>query len=243
MSPPSQHSETFPFVLFALTLQVIFLAGKKQAIPGKSNVHFFGSSGPGEDHGHLPGFSRRSLGGKGADRGVLGCPPQTRRSGCELMGLCGESTWLLGGQTALSTGPLFSVCLQGEREEGSVISGVSSSEDTWMGPLGPGSLRHPHSLEVSSPLTVPPGRWVISDSFSTPRTVAHQAPLSVGFSRQEYWSGLRFPPSGCPPDPGTEPRSATLQADSLPAEKGSPRILEWVAFPFSRGSSRPRDRT
>ena len=45
--------------------------------------------------------------------------------------------------------------------------------------------------------------------FVTPGTVAYEAPLSmhVGFSRQEYWSGLPFPPSGDLPDPGMEPRS------------------------------------
>ena len=41
--------------------------------------------------------------------------------------------------------------------------------------------------------------------FATPWTVAHQAPLSMGFSRQEYWSGLPFPPPGDLPDPGIEP--------------------------------------
>ena len=41
--------------------------------------------------------------------------------------------------------------------------------------------------------------------FVTPRTVAHQAPLSMGFSRQEYWSGLPCPPLGDLPDPGMEP--------------------------------------
>ena len=49
-------------------------------------------------------------------------------------------------------------------------------------------------------------------------TVAHQAPLSMRFSRQEYWSGLPFPPPGDLPDPGTElvsPTSPALQADSL----------------------------
>ena len=50
--------------------------------------------------------------------------------------------------------------------------------------------------------------------FATPRTVAHQAPPSVGFSRQEYWSGLPFPSPGDLPDPGIEPRSPTLQADA-----------------------------
>ena len=43
--------------------------------------------------------------------------------------------------------------------------------------------------------------------FDTPWTVAHQAPLSVGFSRQEYWSGLPFPSPGHLPDPGIKPTS------------------------------------
>ena len=46
-------------------------------------------------------------------------------------------------------------------------------------------------------------RSVVSDS-AIPRTVAHQAPLSMGFSRQEYWSGLPFPSPGDLPDPGIE---------------------------------------
>ena len=50
----------------------------------------------------------------------------------------------------------------------------------------------------------------------TPWTVARQAPLSVGFSRQESWSGLPCPPPGDLPDPGIEARSTPLQADSLP---------------------------
>jgi len=54
--------------------------------------------------------------------------------------------------------------------------------------------------------------------FATPWTVAHQAPPSVGFSRQEYWSGLPFPSPGDLPDPGIEPRSSTLWADALPSE-------------------------
>ena len=44
--------------------------------------------------------------------------------------------------------------------------------------------------------------------FVTPWTVAHQAPVSMGFSRQEYWRGLPFPPPGDLPNPGTEPASA-----------------------------------
>ena len=54
--------------------------------------------------------------------------------------------------------------------------------------------------------------------FVTPWTVAHQAPLSVGSSRQEYWSGLPFPSPGDLPDPGIEPRSPALQADALTSE-------------------------
>jgi len=52
----------------------------------------------------------------------------------------------------------------------------------------------------------------------TPWTVALQAPLSMRFSRQEYWSGLSFPSPGDLPNPGTELRSPSLQADSLPSE-------------------------
>ena len=48
--------------------------------------------------------------------------------------------------------------------------------------------------------------------------MAHQAPLSMECSRQEYWSGLPFPSSGDLPDPGIEPGSPALQADSLASE-------------------------
>ena len=50
----------------------------------------------------------------------------------------------------------------------------------------------------------------MSDSFVTPWTVACQAPLSMGFPRQEYWSGLPFPSSGDLPNPGIEPSSPAL---------------------------------
>ena len=55
-------------------------------------------------------------------------------------------------------------------------------------------------------------------------TVARQAPLSKEFSRQEYWSGLPFPPPGHLPNPGIELRTPALEADSLPSEPpGKPR--------------------
>ena len=54
--------------------------------------------------------------------------------------------------------------------------------------------------------------------FATPWTVAYQAPPPMGFSRQEYWSGLPFPSPEDLPDPGIEHRSPTLQADVLTSE-------------------------
>ena len=120
--------------------------------------------------------------------------------------------------------------------------------------------------------------------FVTLWTVAHQAPLSMGFSRQEYWSGLSCPSPRDLLNPGIEPRSPVLQADSLPSEppekpkntgvgslsllqgiiptqglnqgllycrqilyqlshQRNPRILKWVACPFSSRSSRPMNWT
>ena len=54
--------------------------------------------------------------------------------------------------------------------------------------------------------------------FAIPWTVARQASSSMGFPRQEYWSGLPFPSPRDLPDPGIEPRFSTLQADSLQSE-------------------------
>ena len=54
--------------------------------------------------------------------------------------------------------------------------------------------------------------------FATPWTVAYKAPPSLGFSRQEYWSGLPFPSPGDLPYPGVEPVSPALQGDALPSE-------------------------
>ena len=60
--------------------------------------------------------------------------------------------------------------------------------------------------------------------FATPWTVALQAPLSMGFSRQEYWSGLPFPSPGDLPNPGIEPGPPAFQADTLTSEPpGKPK--------------------
>ena len=81
-----------------------------------------------------------------------------------------------------------------------------------------------------------------SPALCDPVDCSRQAPPSVGFSRQESWSGLPYPPSGDLPNPGIEP--------GLPhcrwilyhlSHQGSPRILKWVAYPFSGGSSWPRN--
>ena len=87
------------------------------------------------------------------------------------------------------------------------------------------------------------GRSVVSDSV-TPWTAARQAPLSMGFSRQEYWSGLPGPPPGDLPN--QESNSGLPHCRSILhhlSHEGSPWILEWVADPSSRGSSRPRNQT
>jgi len=63
--------------------------------------------------------------------------------------------------------------------------------------------------------------------FATLCTVTHQAPLLMGFSRQESWSRLPCPPPGDLPNPGIKPRSRTLQVDSLPSEPpGKPNNTE-----------------
>ena len=62
--------------------------------------------------------------------------------------------------------------------------------------------------------------------FATPWTVAHQAPPSMGFSRQEYWSGVPFPFPGDLPNRGIKPRSPALQADALTSEPlGKPKCF------------------
>ena len=123
----------------------------------------------------------------------------------------------------------------------------------------------------------------MSDCFETPWTIACQDPLSMEFSRQEYWSGLPFLSPGDLPDPEMEQAFPALEADfshsatwevhmkvwvkkkmkkkesmseshSVISDSLQPmdyivhgilqaRILEWVAFSFSRGSFQPRDWT
>ena len=70
--------------------------------------------------------------------------------------------------------------------------------------------------------------------FATPWTVAHQAPPSMGFSRQEYWSGLPFPSPGDLPDPGIEPGSPAFQADALTSEPPGKPFFASISHPQRR---------
>ena len=80
---------------------------------------------------------------------------------------------------------------------------------------------------------------VVSNSFATPWTVACQAPLSMGFPRQEYWSGLPFPSQGDLPDPGDNLHlllSPALQTDSLPlSHLESPAKVSITLWGLGRG--------
>ena len=66
--------------------------------------------------------------------------------------------------------------------------------------------------------------------FATPWTAARQAPPSMRFSRQEYWSGLPFPSPGDLPDPGIEPGSPALQADALSSEPPGKPFVNWPVY-------------
>ena len=106
-------------------------------------------------------------------------------------------------------------------------------------PLEEERATHSSILAWRIPWTEEPGRIQSMESHkcwtrlkrlssSSSRTVAHQTPLSMEFSRQEYWSGLLFPPPGDLPNPGIKPKSpasSALQADLSPLSHcGSPTL-------------------
>ena len=68
--------------------------------------------------------------------------------------------------------------------------------------------------------------------FATPWTVAYQAPQSMGFSRQEYWSGLPFPSPGDLPDPGIEPWSPALQAGAISSEPPGEKVVYFFTIKY-----------
>ena len=74
----------------------------------------------------------------------------------------------------------------------------------------------------------------MSNSFATPWTIACQAPLSMGFPRQEYWSGLPFPSPGDLPNPGIKPMSPTLADGFFTAEpRGKEESKQLFLLPCS----------
>ena len=77
--------------------------------------------------------------------------------------------------------------------------------------------------------------------FVPPWTVTHQSPLSMGFSRQEHWSGLPFPSPGDLPHPGIKPRSPALHVDSLPSEPPEKPLLHDSSGIFMEASSWKRN--
>ena len=87
-------------------------------------------------------------------------------------------------------------------------------------------------VSVQTSLLVKVSMNLSSRTLVTVWTIAHQAPLSMGFSRQEYWSELPFPFPGDLPDPGIEPRSPALQADSLPTELQGKILTILVTYCF-----------
>ena len=130
------------------------------------------------------------------------------------------------------------------------------------GPVCPGALLQHRVEEALKDLTEPQSCWFFSfffpfdacicvvrevkslnpvRPFATPWTVACQPPPSMGFCRQENWSGLPFPSPGDLPDPGTEPGPPALQAVSLPSElTGKPIhvcIYPYMSVPSSLDSS------
>ena len=105
----------------------------------------------------------------------------------------------------MASGPITSWEIDGETVSDFILGGSKITAD--------GDCSH----EIKRCLLL--GRKVMTSVDMRPHGLyPAQAPLSVGFSRQEYWSGLPFPSPGDLPDPGIEPRSPALQADSLPTE-------------------------
>ena len=103
-----------------------------------------------------------------------------------------------------------------ETEEASGLPSMGSQSRTGLKRLSSSSSSSSH--------------YIVSDCFATPCTVAHQSPLSMGFSRQEYWSGLPFPSPGDLPNPGINATSPAL-ADGVfttePPRKPN-RSLYWM---------------
>ena len=115
---------------------------------------------------------------------------------------------------------------QGHQVGSQDMAKVDRSAGVWMGRLATSSQQQNLPLLVLKVKSLSRVRL-----FATSWTVAHQAPPSMGFSRQEYWSGLPLPSPGDLPDPGIEPWSPAFQADALTSEPpGKPLIFSVELF-------------
>ena len=118
----------------------------------------------------------------------------------------------------------YSVAPMGCIPPGSSVHGILQTRILeWVFPSpedlpNPGIKSRYPTLQVDSLPSEPPGKLSRVRLFVTPQTVAYQAPLSMGFSRQESWSGLPFPSPGDLPNPGIKLGSPALQTDALPSE-------------------------
>ena len=135
---------------------------------------------------------------------------------CHAAGYCGQGagqSWALGRHSAEGQGPSGPGlgAQGGEEDRGGCLRGGRRARSSIGGHLVP------QTRVLSGPGTEGSGGLVAKSypTLATPWTTALQAPLSMGFSRQEYWTGLPFPSPGDLPHPGTEPGSPALQADSL----------------------------
>ena len=98
---------------------------------------------------------------------------------------------------------------------------LGKNKDIFTEEVGNSGMKVDLCSKESTPHCQSGGGGVVAKShltLATPWTVTCQAPLSMGFSRQEYWSGLPFPSPGDLPNPGIKPRSPASQADSLLTE-------------------------
>ena len=126
-------------------------------------------------------------------------------------------------------------CGEGGNRTGSILkAGLHLELDCGLWAICPVSMETTYQLENQA-------HWKKVKSFShvwlfaTPWTVTHQAPPSMGFSRQKYWSGVPLPSPGDLPNPGIEPGSPALHADPLTSEhQGSPSLKEYPNYLCNR---------
>ena len=132
-----------------------------------------------------------------------------KESSCNA-GASGDTVSILGSGRSPGRGqgyPLWYSCLKNPMDRGAWWATLHKITKSWA-QLSIHRFRSNVTKQVSFLRTE--RKWNWSRSVVTPWTVAYEVPLSMGFSRQEYWSGLSFPSPGDLPNPGVEPRSLML---------------------------------